>query len=110
MQFHTADLTSSFCSVPISRLPELVYETKKDIKESGLVSTIVGHVGDGTSLNVVFLSVLPILGSFPGNFHALLLSKTEEDLDRIRECVHRMVRRAIALDGTCERRGFIDNR
>lgn len=34
-------------SVPVSRLPDLVYETKQDIQELGLVSTIVGHVGDG---------------------------------------------------------------
>ena len=37
------------CSVPVSRLPDLVYETKKDISASGLVSTIDGHVGDGAS-------------------------------------------------------------
>jgi D-lactate dehydrogenase (cytochrome) len=29
-------------SVPISKLPQLVYETKKDLAEVGLVSTIVG--------------------------------------------------------------------
>lgn len=34
-------------SVPVSRLPDLVYETKKDIQEAGLMTTIVGHVGDG---------------------------------------------------------------
>lgn len=33
--------------MPVSRLPELVYETKKDLEESNLRSTIVGHVGDG---------------------------------------------------------------
>lgn len=33
--------------VPVSRLPELVYETKKDLKDLGIPSTIVGHVGDG---------------------------------------------------------------
>ncbi len=33
--------------VPVSKLPELVYETKKDLKEIGLISTIVGNVGDG---------------------------------------------------------------
>ncbi|KAG8968558.1 hypothetical protein FRC03_006958 [Tulasnella sp. 419] len=33
--------------VPVSRLPDLVYETKKDLQEHGIVSTIVGHVGDG---------------------------------------------------------------
>lgn len=68
--------------VPVSRLPDLVYETKKDLKASGLVSTIVGHVGDG-------------------NFHALILFKNDEELARVREAVHRMVERAIALDGTC---------
>jgi D-lactate dehydrogenase (cytochrome) len=35
------------CSVPVSKLPHLVYETKRDIKESGLKAGIVGHVGDG---------------------------------------------------------------
>lgn len=40
---------SSFNSVPVSKLPDLVYETKQDIQELGLVSTIVGHVGDGQS-------------------------------------------------------------
>ena len=36
-------------SVPVSKLPQLVYETKEDLARSGLKSTIVGHVGDGTS-------------------------------------------------------------
>ncbi len=38
--------TTDVC-VPPSRLPELVGETKKDLEESGIKSTIVGHVGDG---------------------------------------------------------------
>lgn len=37
-------------SVPVSKLPQLVYETKADLAKSGLKSTIVGHVGDGTFL------------------------------------------------------------
>lgn len=69
-------------SVPVSRLPELIYETKKDLSQIGITSTIVGHVGDG-------------------NFHALLLFKTDEELAIARDAVHRMVQRAIALDGTC---------
>ncbi|KAF8599623.1 hypothetical protein BDV93DRAFT_526004 [Ceratobasidium sp. AG-I] len=68
--------------VPISKLPQLVYETKKDLAEVGIVSTIVGHVGDG-------------------NFHSLLLFDTEEELQRVKSAVHRMVERAIALEGTC---------
>lgn len=66
----------------MSKLPELVHETKKDLAEIGLLSTIVGHVGDG-------------------NFHALILFKTEEEQERAHQAVSRMVKRAIALDGTC---------
>jgi len=68
--------------VPVSRLPELVYETKKDLSTLGIVSTIVGHIGDG-------------------NFHALLLFRGEKEQKIVREAVHNMVERAIALDGTC---------
>ena len=34
-------------AVPLSRLPELVKETARDIKASGFVAPIVGHSGDG---------------------------------------------------------------
>ena len=34
-------------AVPISRLPDIIEETKDDISRSGLLSGIVGHVGDG---------------------------------------------------------------
>jgi D-lactate dehydrogenase (cytochrome) len=34
-------------AVPISRLPDIIEETKEDIRRSGLLSGIVGHVGDG---------------------------------------------------------------
>ncbi len=70
-------------SVPVSKLPELVYETKKDLKEHGLKSTIVGHVGDG-------------------NFHALILFHKDDELPHVSDAVHRLVHRAIALDGTCK--------
>ncbi|KAK2462670.1 hypothetical protein APHAL10511_005286 [Amanita phalloides] len=68
--------------VPVSNLPQLVSETKKDLSEIGIVSCIVGHVGDG-------------------NFHAQLLFRTEEERAVVQAAVHRMVKRAIALDGTC---------
>ncbi|KDQ60603.1 hypothetical protein JAAARDRAFT_55331 [Jaapia argillacea MUCL 33604] len=73
--------TTDVC-VPVSRLPELVYETKKDLAEHGLSGTIVGHVGDG-------------------NFHALILFQNEDEIPAVSDAVHRMVHRAIALDGTC---------
>ena len=34
-------------AVPISRLPDIIEETKEDLKKSGLFAAIVGHVGDG---------------------------------------------------------------
>ena len=36
-----------------------------------------------------------------GNFHSLLTFRNEEELNIVRELVHRMVERAIRLDGTC---------
>lgn len=68
--------------MPVSRLPQLVYETKKDLSDSNLRSTIVGHVGDG-------------------NFHALILFDPEREFDATSGAVHRLVHRAMALDGTC---------
>ncbi|KAG1826120.1 FAD-linked oxidase-like protein [Suillus subaureus] len=73
--------TTDVC-VPVSRLPQLVYETKEDLAKAGLKSTIVGHVGDG-------------------NFHALILFKDEEELRSVGAAVHRLVHRAIQMDGTC---------
>jgi len=66
----------------VSRLPQLVYETKEDLRDANLRSTIVGHVGDG-------------------NFHALILFDRETEFDAASGAVHRLVHRAIALDGTC---------
>lgn len=34
-------------AVPISRLPDIIEETKEEIRKSGLLASIVGHVGDG---------------------------------------------------------------
>ncbi|KIY02416.1 uncharacterized protein Z520_02554 [Fonsecaea multimorphosa CBS 102226] len=67
-------------AVPISRLADIIQETHDDVASSGLIGGICGHVGDG-------------------NFHTILLyndteKKTAEDL------VHRMIRRAIAMEGT----------
>ncbi|MGO4386866.1 FAD-binding oxidoreductase [Microvirga sp. 2YAF29] len=70
--------------VPISRLAECVDETKRDILESGLIAPIVGHVGDG-------------------NFHVQPLVNTDDPAE-IAACeafVDRLVRRAVAMEGTC---------
>ncbi|KAK4144778.1 mitochondrial D-lactate dehydrogenase 1 [Dichotomopilus funicola] len=67
-------------AVPVSRLPDIIEETKRDLKRSGLTSSIVGHVGDG-------------------NFHIILLyNNVERELAE--DCVHRMVKRAVEMEGT----------
>ena len=38
---------TSDVAVPISRLPDIIEETKEDMANSGLLAAIVGHVGDG---------------------------------------------------------------
>lgn len=43
-------LTRVVCSVPISKLPQLIQETHEDIVKSGLKCTMVGHAGDGARL------------------------------------------------------------
>jgi D-lactate dehydrogenase (cytochrome) len=76
-------LVTDVC-VPISRLAECVAETRRDIDRSGLVAPMLGHVGDG-------------------NFHTSLLVDPDDPAEiRLAEEVHeRMIRRAIALGGTC---------
>lgn len=67
-------------AVPISRLPDIIEETKEDLQKSGLLAAIVGHVGDG-------------------NFHAILIY-SDKERKKAEECVHRMVKRAVEMEGT----------
>lgn len=70
--------------VPISRLADCIAETEKDLAESGLIAPVVGHVGDG-------------------NFHLLLLLDTDDTSEMVRaeEFMDRLVKRALAMEGTC---------
>ncbi|MDR6430604.1 FAD-linked oxidase C-terminal domain-containing protein [Brucella pseudogrignonensis] len=70
--------------VPISRLADCISETEKDLAESGLIAPVVGHVGDG-------------------NFHLLLLLDTDNtsEMERAEEFMDRLVKRALAMEGTC---------
>lgn len=69
--------------VPISRLAEAILGAQEDIKASGLLAPIVGHVGDG-------------------NFHTVILVPPEPDgLDRAWELDKKIVARALALGGSC---------
>ena len=67
-------------AVPISRLADIIQQTRDDVGDSGLLGGIVGHVGDG-------------------NFHTILLyNDTEKQVAE--GLVNRMVKRAIDMEGT----------
>ncbi len=70
--------------VPISRLADCVVETEEDLARLGLISPIVGHVGDG-------------------NFHCSVTCDLDDahELERCNEFMHRVVKRAQAMGGTC---------
>ncbi|PGH23805.1 glycolate oxidase, subunit GlcD [Polytolypa hystricis UAMH7299] len=67
-------------AVPISRLPDIIEQTKEDILKQGLLGGICGHVGDG-------------------NFHTILLFNDAER-EKVEGVIHRMVKRAIEMEGT----------
>jgi D-lactate dehydrogenase (cytochrome) len=76
-------LSTDVC-VPISRLADCVEETRADIETLGLVTTIVGHAGDG-------------------NFHVLVLVDRESpaEVAATETFLERLAIRAIDMDGTC---------
>ncbi|CVK83429.1 D-lactate dehydrogenase (cytochrome) [Fusarium proliferatum] len=67
-------------AVPMSKLPDLIEETKEDMAKSGLFASIVGHVGDG-------------------NFHTILLYNDAQRA-KAEAVVHRMVKKAVEMEGT----------
>lgn len=71
-------------AVPISKLAECIRESAADCARLGLLAPILGHVGDG-------------------NFHvAFLFDENDADeLSRVKEANSRLIRRALALGGTC---------
>ena len=70
--------------VPISRLAECIAETAKDVKQSPLPIALFGHVGDGNFHLAIMVD--------PGN---------PQDLAEAERINHRVVSRALAMNGTC---------
>ncbi|KAL0968246.1 hypothetical protein UPYG_G00264270 [Umbra pygmaea] len=70
--------------VPLSLLPQIIVETKKDLVLNRITGPIAGHVGDG-------------------NFHCILVldPDDQEEVTRVHEFTERLARRALALNGTC---------
>ena len=76
-------LATDVC-VPISRLTECIMETQADIKASGLIAAVIGHVGDG-------------------NFHTqpMFDMGNPKEVAAIEGFLKRLAERAVAMDGTC---------
>ncbi|KAI1064385.1 hypothetical protein LB506_007994 [Fusarium annulatum] len=72
---------STDVAVPLSRVSELIDTSKKELVELGLFGSILGHIGDG-------------------NFHETILFE-EKQRKEVEDCVHKMVSRAIEMEGTC---------
>jgi D-lactate dehydrogenase (cytochrome) len=70
--------------VPISRLADCISETKHDLRESKMLAPLVGHVGDG-------------------NFHLTYVIDPDnpQEMETAQRLNERMVRRALAMGGTC---------
>jgi D-lactate dehydrogenase (cytochrome) len=79
-----ADVFISDVCVPISHMAECILETRSDINAAGLLAPILGHVGDG-------------------NFHVLFLFDPSDssERNRVEDVNGRMLKRALALGGTC---------
>jgi D-lactate dehydrogenase (cytochrome) len=77
-------IISTDVCVPISRLAECLADTERDIADSGRMVPIVGHIGDG-------------------NFHLCIIVDPDNahDIEVAEQMNHRLVARAIAMEGTC---------
>lgn len=76
-------LATDIC-VPISRLADCIEATQQDVRETGLVAPLLGHVGDG-------------------NFHLVVAvdRHSEQELEALAAFNQRLIERALAAGGTC---------
>lgn len=57
-------------AVPISRLPDIIEETKADMSSSGLLAAMVGHVGDGNFHGMAKVSMAMDFTEMP-SYHSI---------------------------------------
>ncbi|KFA49661.1 hypothetical protein S40293_01358 [Stachybotrys chartarum IBT 40293] len=78
------DVWSTDVAVPFSRLADIIEISKKEMDDLGLFASILGHIGDG-------------------NFHESIMydRSNKEEREKVEQCVKNMVKRALAMDGTC---------
>ena len=73
---------STDVAVPISRLADIIDETKADLSNLGLFASLLGHIGDG-------------------NFHTSIMYRDAAEKERVEHLVHKMVDTALEMEGTC---------
>ncbi|EGE82776.2 D-lactate dehydrogenase (cytochrome) [Blastomyces dermatitidis ATCC 18188] len=78
------DIWSTDVAVPLSRLPDIIESSKKDMDDLGLFASILGHIGDG-------------------NFHESILYNKKDPAQRakVEKSVYDMVNLALEMDGSC---------
>jgi FAD/FMN-containing dehydrogenase len=59
----------------------MIEMSKDDLDGLGLFGSVLGHVGDG-------------------NFHETILYE-DKDRKKVEDCVHKMIHRALEMEGTC---------
>ncbi|KAJ5594297.1 uncharacterized protein N7459_000505 [Penicillium hispanicum] len=79
-----SEVWSTDVSVPISRLPEIIEISKKELVDLNLFASILGHIGDG-------------------NFHASIMYDPHDpdEKKRVEKVVYQMVDRALDMEGSC---------
>jgi D-lactate dehydrogenase (cytochrome) len=80
----SSEVWSTDVAVPLSRLPDIIEVSKKEMDDLGLFASILGHIGDG-------------------NFHESILYNSKDPKQRaaVEKCIHDMVDRALEMEGTC---------
>jgi D-lactate dehydrogenase (cytochrome) len=86
-------------AVPISKLPDIVERTKRDLTQSGLLAGICGHVGDGNFHGEFPQSAVGVMLGFTDFLPAIILFSDKQKA-LAEEVVHRMVKNAVELEGT----------
>ncbi|KAL5358135.1 hypothetical protein BJX96DRAFT_36429 [Aspergillus floccosus] len=79
-----SEVWSTDVAVPISRLPDIIECSKKDLDGLNLFASILGHIGDG-------------------NFHSSIMYNRHdpEERQRVEKVVYDMVDRALEMEGSC---------
>ncbi|KAJ5114753.1 hypothetical protein NUU61_000512 [Penicillium alfredii] len=79
-----SEVWSTDVAVPISRLPDIIEISKKELDDLGMFASVLGHIGDG-------------------NFHASIMYDRHKpgEREKVEKVVYDMVDRALDMEGSC---------